>query len=117
MFLTAPALYPAKDGWTLRDPLVFVYRGKKLTVPAESFTDLSSIPKWLPILVVLFNPIAGKDRYPAVLHDYLYRTKWGTRAECDKVYLVAMKSTGVSWLKRHALYAGVRAGGWTRGNW
>ena len=117
MFLTSPALYPDKGGWRLRDPLVFVYRGENLEVPAGELTDLASIPRWLPILVVLFNPIAGKDRYPAVLHDSLYRRKWATRKECDNVFLVAMKSTGVGWLKRHSLYAGVRAGGWTRGNW
>ena len=117
MFTTSPALYPERGGWRLRDPLTFVYGGQELTVPASEYTDLASIPRWLPILVVVFNPAAGKDRYPAVLHDYLYKMKMFTRKECDKIFLVAMKSEGVSTWKRYALYAGVRAGGWTRGNW
>ena len=117
MFLDRPSYDPVSGGWLSKGPLVFQYKAARLTVPALSFTDFSSIPRWAPILVVLFNPSAGKDRYPAALHDYLYKVKWATRKRCDKAYKAAMKSEGVGRIKRNLLYAGVRAGGWTRGNW
>ena len=117
MFTSAPALYPADNGWKLKSSLVYQYGETYLVVPADTFTDLASIPKWLPLVRVLFNPGAGKDRYAAVLHDYLYQIKWRTRKECDQVLLLALKECGVSWMKRRSMYAGVRAGGWTRGNW
>ena len=50
MFITNPALYPAEDGWKLKSPLVYRYGLEELVVPTDTFTDLASIPKWLPLV-------------------------------------------------------------------
>lgn len=82
--------------------------GKVLTVPRGFVTDLASVPD------VMRSFISGtrETRKPAVLHDYLYGRRIGTRAWADAVFLEAMKSTRTGFAKRWACWLGVRVGGW-----
>ena len=49
----------------------------------------------------------------STLHDYLYDAKLFDRAKCDKIFLEALKSEGVSFVRRWACYIGVRVWGWS----
>lgn len=85
--------------------------GKVITVPKGFKTDFASIPRIFRTL------IHGHDRTrkPAVIHDYLYDRAIGTRKEADKIFLEALEESGVSSVKRRAMYWAVRIGG--RGSW
>ena len=51
-------------------------------------------------------------RKAAVLHDSRYCIKQGSRKDADDLFLEALERCGVGFLRRWAMYAGVRAGGW-----
>lgn len=69
----------------LTDPLRYFDETsrKKHIVPAGFDSDLASVPRWIPALVV--NDM-GAITYPAFLHDYMYREKYTTRAEADRIF-------------------------------
>jgi hypothetical protein len=84
-----------------------------IVVPAGLVSDFASTPWGTWNVFPPYGPYAAAS----FVHDYLYQTKglWGqyTRAEADKVFLRAMKKLNVPAWKRHAMYAAVRAGGWS----
>jgi hypothetical protein len=49
---------------------------------------------------------------PALGHDALYAAELVSQKEADRWFLEAMRRAGIGWLKRTAIYAAVRAGGW-----
>ena len=110
-FLSAFSATLIKDGlWKLDKELV--YQSDILgtiTVPEGFETDLASVPE-LPFVYLLAGGKASKE---AVIHDYLYRTRTGTRKQADDVFLEAMKATSQSWWRRSLMWAGVRLFGWT----
>jgi len=90
----------------------FTYEGSSFVrVPAGAKTDLASIPWGMRNL---FQK-TGRSRKPAVVHDHLYATKWETRKICDKLFKEMLIARGYSKFQASIFYAGVRAGGWTRG--
>lgn len=91
------------EGPVTENTLVLVF-----TVFAGFVTDLASIPR---VLRWAINP-NGKSRRAAVLHDFLYTGQHLSRADCDLLFLAALKADGVGLLQRQALYRGVRLGGW-----
>ena len=94
--------------WLLLSPLKYQSGATVITAPAGFVTDLASIP-------ALFRPLLnsnGRSRRSAVLHDWLYCTKEGARADADSLFLEALKADGVGFAERWAMYLGVRAGGW-----
>lgn len=109
MFLTSLDLRAAEPGeWILIAPLKWARSGVKLTVPAGFITDLASLPR-------LVRPVLdrnGLSRRPAVLHDWLYCSKQGSRADADRLFRKALKAEGMGRLARWSMYIGVRAGGW-----
>lgn len=95
--------------WELLDSLCYVSAaGKSITVPAGFQMDLASIPR---IFRPMF-PVHGKHTRAAVVHDWLYANRIGKRKAADELFLDIMKELGVSYIKRHTMYAAVRAGGW-----
>lgn len=117
MFLTALDIkaLPDPNMWSVDAPLIwFDERHGKITVPAGEMTDLASIPR---LFQNILN-VNGYARRPAVLHDFLYRysrTDAGkvlTRSECDGIFLTALEIEGSGAVERHALWIGVRMGGW-----
>lgn len=76
-------------------------------------TDLSSIPRWARSII----PQIGLQDGPSVIHDAMYvrREPGWTRKEVDQFFLEAMKSVGVKWIRRRAMYLAVRIGG--QGAW
>lgn len=87
----------------------FIYQsdvaGQTITVPMGFITDFASIPQ---ACLSMFGEIAQR---PSVIHDFLYTKVIVPRGIADKVLLEAMELTGVSWLQRKMIYAGVRVGG------
>lgn len=91
-----------------------------ITVPKGYITDLSSIPR----LARLVIPVLGRQNGPSVIHDYIYEPMnpevtgdghqligW-TKTQADKLFLLAMKANGVSWMRRNVMYMAVLLGGW-----
>lgn len=103
------------DRWKLLLPyryttLVF---GKPVDIEVRKgfITDLASIPRLFQSLI----PQNHRHRGPAVIHDWLYHTAADhcyTRLQCDLVFLEAMKTAGVHFIRRQTMFAAVRVGGW-----
>lgn len=96
--------------WLLLRPFGYVPEGWSvpITVPAGFVTDLASIP-------ALLRPVFDRNdasRQPAVLHDWLYCEQPCDRDLVDSLFLEALERAGVGFLRRWAMYAGVRAAGW-----
>lgn len=105
---------PKAGMWELTRRLSYVdNKGIKHSVLKGTPTDLASIPR----LLKPFLSVNGKSRRAAVLHDDLYENKYGTRKECDKLFYEALLACDVPKWQASIFYAGVRAGGWTRGSW
>jgi hypothetical protein len=93
--------------WTLVEPLVWDDGERRIEVPTGFVTDLASVPR----LVRGVLNVNGKSRKPAVLHDYLYRTKLLKRKDADALFAKALKAEGVNALTRAIYWSGVRIGG------
>ena len=80
--------------------------GLLVSVPIGFVHDLSSLP-WF---VGWWMKKLGKHQRAGSLHDFLYTERPGgmSYAYYDKEFLLAMKFDKVGYLKRYAMYAGVR---------
>lgn len=81
-------------------------------IPVSFESDGCSVPR-LPIAYWLCG---GTAKRPGTLHDFFYREKnqpnRPDRETADKVFLEALESVGVGWVKRHSMYYVVRSFGW-----
>lgn len=93
-----------KNKWMLLSPLVYIGTST-ITVPAGFETDFASVPQFAWWFCA---PCAGNHAKPAVLHDFLCETTSNQKLT-DKLFLEAMKTNGVGWVKRAAMYWAVRA--------
>lgn len=109
-FLNNPSMRAhGDDEWVLCEPLIYTSNaGEVICAPVGFIHNLASIPQAFQWLL----PVNDRHKLAAVLHDYLCTIQDRSRAEVDALFLEAMESLGVSWWKRNAMYAGVRAGGW-----
>lgn len=102
--------------FTLLEPLVYKsdVLGFTVTVPEGFKTDLASIPQLLENVI----PRIGAYDAAAVIHDDLYQhpPEGLARGTADSVLREAMDVCHVSRVKRWAIYAGVRVGGWVTWN-
>jgi hypothetical protein len=80
----------------------------QIVVPKGFVTDYASIPQ--PLWSIGLSP-HGKYSKAAIVHDYLYWSQVCTRAQADKLLLIAMKESGVSSVHQMVIYAGVKLGG------
>jgi hypothetical protein len=87
-----------------------VYYSKKynirISAPYGMVSDGPSVGRW-PILFWLFGK---KGKRAAVIHDWLYRCGFFTRAICDDIYKEAHIESGYNWTAK-GMFAGVRVGG------
>lgn len=112
---------PVAGGWKLiADYPYYVFTGLwPIVVPAGMVTDYASIPRVFWFLIAPW----GKHGPAAIIHDYLYfctdtirvpdpdnklRRCRNNRKISDRIFLIAMKQSGVSWLKRRIMYRAVR---------
>jgi len=77
-----------------------------IVAPAGFQTDFASTPRVLWSIV----PPWGRYSPAAVIHDYLYSTAPVSRERADKAFLTHMEALGVNWIRRKAMYRGVRIG-------
>ena len=80
-----------------------------ITIPRGFVTDGASIPRL--VWTFVGGPFSGKYVKPAVAHDYLYAVHLYSRYKADLIFLEAMKSCGVSLIKRELMFLAVRVGG------
>lgn len=76
----------------------------KIDVPVGFKTDFGSVPKLLWGLI----PPIGPALLGYVVHDYLYATAWLSRRQSDAVLLEIAGVSGMSWLRRSAVYSALR---------
>jgi len=94
--------------WLLLSVFGYVTKaGLSIQVPAGYITDFASIPR----MFWRIEPPTGRVRRAAVIHDWLYALMLVSRDQADRIFLEAMEVCGVPYLKRHAMYLAVRAGG------
>ena len=113
-------LEPANNGikfMLISDFIVYISKYDTIIIPAGFWTDLASIPQIFQNIL----PVLDRHLRAAVLHDFMYYAqrlngKKITRAKADKIFLEAMKTCGVGWLKRWTIYSAVRSGGWVAWN-
>jgi hypothetical protein len=106
-----PAVSPFADQtkWLLIRPFQYQILDTKfvIDVPAGFVTDFASIPRQLWALA---SPHGFYSR-ASIIHDFLYWDQRCTREQADRIMLIAMQESAVSFAERQAIYAGVRAGG------
>lgn len=94
--------------WQLTHDLIYIDSdGNEHCVAKDSVTDFASVPTPLQWLV----PRTGTHSKAAVVHDALWcRANKGTldRRVADEVFLDALVSLGVPWLRRRMMWAAVR---------
>ena len=84
--------------------------GYKITVKAGFDFDGASIPQAL--WSVYGNPLSGKFRIAALVHDALYASEYFPRELADDIFLDLMKQHEVGYIKRKTMYYAVRSVGW-----
>jgi hypothetical protein len=75
-----------------------------ITIEAGYVTDFASVPQFLWSIL----PPIGKHNEAALVHDYLYDNKIGTRKNADKFFSAMMEEAQVGCLARYTMYLGVR---------
>lgn len=61
--------------------------------------------------LVLYASVVGYGNSAATIHDHLYHSSQLSRADSDKVFYNALRSSGVARWRAWLMYAGVRIGG------
>lgn len=84
----------------------------RIVVPKGFVTDFASIPQALWSLGL--SPYGQYSR-AAIVHDYLYWSQGCTRAQSDRLLVIAMKESNVSGFDEFVVYQGVDKGG--TGSW
>ena len=92
------------------EPLVYDNGLVIIQVNPKFDFDGASIPKAL--WSVIGSPMTGGYQRAGCLHDALYASEYFPREVCDALFLEAMKSDGVGYVRRYAMYNAVRAFGW-----
>lgn len=94
----------------LLEDVVVESLGYKITVKKGFDFDGASIPQALWSLYG--NPLSGKFRIAALVHDALYASETFTRELADNIFLDLMKQDEVGYIKRQTMYYAVRSAGW-----
>ena len=99
------------QAYEVTEPLVYDNGLFIIQVNPKFDFDGASIPK--PLWSVIGSPMTGGYQRAGCLHDALYASEYFDRQTCDGIFLEAMASDGVSYVKRYAMYWAVRSAGWT----
>ena len=95
----------SKDWKTLEDLLYVTNDAFRIEVEAGFETDGASIPRGLWSFIG--HPLNGKHARAATIHDYMYENAIRTKKEADLIFREAMKTDGVSKLRRNLMYYAV----------
>jgi hypothetical protein len=96
--------------WIVAEDMTYVIGStqERIIVPKGFVTDFASIPQSLWSLGL--SP-QGQYSRAAIVHDYLYWSQGCTRAQSDRLLLIAMKESNVGRFDEFAVYQGVDKGG------
>jgi hypothetical protein len=96
--------------WITVEDMVYVIgsTNERIVVPKGFVTDFASIPQ--PLWTLGLTPYGQYSR-AAVVHDYLYWSQGCTRAQSDRLLVIAMKESSVSNFDEFLVYQGVDKGG------
>ncbi len=112
-FLTNVTLhrYPEQENtFQLDSDLIFNYNDCYIITVYPGFvTDGASVPNALRWFV---DPFSGNYLPGAILHDALYRSQILSREESDLIFLDAMKTCKVGWIKSELMFQAVSLFGW-----
>lgn len=81
---------------------------ESIVVPTGFVTDFASIPQALSSYGLSPH---GKYSRAAIVHDYLYWAQGCTRAQSDRLLVIAMKESNVGGFDEFAIHRGVDFGG------
>jgi hypothetical protein len=108
----SPLLIPFGDNhdWIVAQPMVYTIGSttERVVVPRGFVTDFASIP---PALAPFGLTPHGQYSRAAIVHDYLYWSQGCTRAQADRLMVIAMKESGTGGFDEFAIYRGVDLGG------
>ena len=99
-----------ENAFILLEDVVVESLGYKITVKKGFDFDGASIPQAL--WSVYGNPLSGKFRIAALVHDALYASQKLPREVADAIFLDLMKQHEVGYMKRQTMYYAVRSAGW-----
>ena len=93
------------DHWRLNKPFQYISKKYGAITACKGFvTNFASVPKIFRNIIQQWG-----DHGPAsIIHDKTYDTGMFSRKTCDKIFLEAMKYSGVNFLKRQLMYRLVR---------
>ena len=94
-----------EDVFILLEDVYVEVMGYRITVKAGFDFDGASIPRAL--WSVFGNPLSGKFRIAALVHDVLYASQVLSKEVCDRIFLSLMEVHGVGYLKRVSMYQAV----------
>ena len=95
--------------YKLTESIEVVVNKSRITVYEGFIFDGASVPRVL--WNIIGSPFTGKYTLASLIHDALYRSESLKRKECDEIFLEIMKKSNVNYIKRYAMYYGVRASG------
>lgn len=97
-----------REIWRLVAPFSYLAPSHGLiTVPAGFETDFASVPRW-PLTFAL---LGSYGHAAAVIHDWLYTSGELSRADADRVFHEALRSSGIARWRAWLMWGGVRVGG------
>ena len=99
-----------EDMFILLEDVTVDVLGYRITVKKGFDFDGASIPQAL--WSVYGNPLSGKFRIAALVHDALYASEKLPRELADSIFLDLMKQHEVGYMKRQTMYYAVRSAGW-----
>lgn len=99
------------QAYEVTQPLIYQTTGMTIQVGVGFDFDGASVPQCLWSFG--FSPMTGGYQRSACLHDALYASEYFPREICDVLFLEAMESEGVGYMKRYSMYYAVRSFGWT----
>lgn len=99
-----------EDVFILLEDVTVNVLGYRITVKKGFDFDGASIPQAL--WSVYGNPLTGKYKIAALVHDVLYASQKVSRELADDIFLDLMKQHKVGYLKRQSMYYAVRSAGW-----
>ena len=98
------------QAYEVTEPLVYDNGLLIIQVNPKFDFDGASIPRGLWSIVG--SPMTDGYQRAGCLHDALYASEYFDRQMCDDLFLEAMESEGVGYMKRYSMYYAVRAFGW-----
>ena len=99
-----------EDVFILLEDVTVEALGYRIRVKKEFDFDGASIPQAL--WSVYGNPLTGKYRIAALVHDALYASQKLPIELADDIFLDLMKQHRVGYMKRQTMYYAVRSVGW-----